>query len=262
MNAEAKAILEAALLCAQHPLTVKDMLSLLGADAHREGLAALLAELQAEWQARGSLRLVETAAGWRFQTHGAVREALAQLHPERPRRYSRAAMETLAVIAYRQPVTRGDIEDIRGVVVSSDIIKQFEERGWIESIGHRDAPGRPQLYATTKAFLDDLGLKSLSELPPLDDMGDAPALPTELPLQASLLDLVDGAEADADPGPTEGAVAEIEVPTESTESLIDPELPPAEAQVPTNPADADAQVLATSPDEGLELPPPEEASTP
>jgi segregation and condensation protein B len=190
MNAEAKAILEAALLCAQRPLAVKEMLALLGADAHREGLAALLAELQAEWQARGSLRLVETAQGWRYQTHGAVRQALEQLHPEKPRRYSRAAMETLAVIAYRQPVTRGDIEDIRGVVVSSDIVKQLEERGWIESIGTRDAPGRPQLYATTKSFLDDLGLKSLADLPPLDDMGVMPA-PAELPLQASLLDLAE-----------------------------------------------------------------------
>ena len=150
MNAEAKAILEAALLCAQQPLATKVLLELLGPEASREALASLLAEMQAEWQARGSLQLVEVATGWRFQTHGAVRSALESLHPEKPRRYSRAAMETLAVIAYRQPVTRGDIEDIRGVVVSSDIIKMLEERGWIETIGHRDAPGRPQLYATTK----------------------------------------------------------------------------------------------------------------
>lgn len=197
MNAEAKAILEAALLCAQQPLASKDMLTLLGEDPSAESraaLAALLAEMQAEWQSRGSLQLVEVASGWRFQTHGAVRGALEALHPEKPRRYSRAAMETLAVIAYRQPVTRGDIEDIRGVVVSSDIVKQLEERGWIETIGHRDAPGRPQLYATTKQFLDDLGLASLSELPPLDDMG-SPLLPLPEPgpQQASLLDLVEDA---------------------------------------------------------------------
>ncbi len=216
MNAEAKAILEAALLCAQQPLTVKDMLALLGADAHREGLAALLAELQAEWQARGSLRLVESALGWRFQTHGAVREALEQLHPEKPRRYSRAAMETLAVIAYRQPVTRGDIEDIRGVVVSSDIIKQLDERGWIETIGHRDAPGRPQLYATTKAFLDDLGLRSLADLPPLDDLGLSPLQPAEAPLQASLLDFADE-PAPAAASPAEDVMADAVAP--STESV-------------------------------------------
>lgn len=243
MNAEAKAILEAALLCAQHPLALKDMLALLGADAHREGVAALLAELQAEWQARGSLRLVETAQGWRFQTHGAVRQALEQLHPEKPRRYSRAAMETLAVIAYRQPVTRGDIEDIRGVVVSSDIVKQLEERGWIESIGTRDAPGRPQLYATTKGFLDDLGLKSLADLPPLDDMGVMPA-PAELPLQASLLDLVEEAPAE---------------PTEPTESLADASSPPAES---TPPADA-ATNAVDSPLSATPLPSPaDQAATP
>jgi segregation and condensation protein B len=193
MNAEAKAILEAALMCAQQPLVSKEMLALLGPDASREGLAVVLAELQAEWQARGSLQLVETASGWRFQTHGAVRSALEALHPEKPRRYSRAAMETLAVIAYRQPVTRGDVEDIRGVVVSSDIVKQLEDRAWIEVIGHRDAPGRPQLYATTKSFLDDLGLRSLSDLPPLDEMGSAPLASAmddaRGPQQASLLDL-------------------------------------------------------------------------
>lgn len=198
MNAEAKAVLEAALLSTQQPLGPKEMLTLLGPEASREALSALLAEMRAEWQARGSLQLVEVASGWRFQTHGAVRAALEALHPEKPRRYSRAAMETLAVIAYRQPVTRGDIEDIRGVVVSSDIVKQLEERGWIEGIGHRDAPGRPQLYATTKVFLDDLGLRSLAELPPLDDMG-APNLPQtpDGPQQTSLLDLTDRVSAEA-----------------------------------------------------------------
>jgi segregation and condensation protein B len=202
MNAEARAILEAALLCARQPLGTKELLALLGPDAGREALQALLAQLQAEWQARGSLQLVEVATGWRFQTHGALRHVLENLHPEKPRRYSRAAMETLAVIAYRQPVTRGDIEDIRGVVVSSDIVKQLEERGWIESIGQRDAPGRPHLYATTKQFLDDLALRSLADLPPLEDMGAAPEAAHEVhvrgPQQTSLLDLVDAHEAHTD----------------------------------------------------------------
>jgi len=240
MNAEAKAILEAALLCSQQPLGAKDMLALLGPEAHREGLLVLLAELQAEWQARGSLRLVETAQGWRFQTHGAVREALEQLHPEKPRRYSRAAMETLAVIAYRQPVTRGDIEDIRGVVVSSDIVKQLEERGWIEVIGHRDAPGRPQLYATTKSFLDDLGLRSLADLPPLDEMGGMPLLPEpEAPQQASLLDLVEG----------EPAVADAELPSDPSPEATSQPLP--EVAV-------DGEAPASPPPQFL----PDEASTP
>lgn len=254
MSAEAKAVLEAALLCAQQPLGVKDMLLLLGEGHGRETLAPLLAEMQAEWQARGSLRLLETPLGWRFQTHGAVREAIERLHPEKPRRYSRAAMETLAVIAYRQPCTRGDIEDIRGVVVSSDIIKQLEERDWIESIGTRDAPGRPQLYATTKAFLDDLGLKSLAELPPLDDMGAPPLLvEPDGPQQTSLLDLVTDAglevesAIDASTEVTSDADAEVVKPADQPEPVVAPTAP-EEPEAPTDAADAS--------------PPPEEASRP
>jgi segregation and condensation protein B len=245
MNAEAKAILEAALMCAQQPLVSKELLALLGPESSRESLAVVLAELQAEWQARGSLQLVETATGWRFQTHGAVRSALQALHPEKPRRYSRAAMETLAVIAYRQPVTRGDIEDIRGVVVSSDIVKQLEERDWIEVIGQRDAPGRPQLYATTKSFLDDLGLRSLSDLPPLDDMGSAPMARGGLaegqgPQQASLLDLAaapefelsidrpfEAAAVDGPAEPREG----LSLPLQSTQSEASLVIEPLEASV-------------------------------
>jgi segregation and condensation protein B len=170
MNADAKAILEAALLCAPQPLAIRDMLGLLGPEASREALSALLAEMQAEWRSRGSLQLVEVASGWRFQTHAAVRAALEPLHPEKPRRYSRAALETLAVIAYRQPVTRGDIEDIRGVAVNTQIVRSLEERGWIEVIGHREVPGRPALFGTTKQFLSDLGLRALSELPALPEL--------------------------------------------------------------------------------------------
>jgi segregation and condensation protein B len=255
MNAEAKAILEAALMCAQQPLVSKEMLALLGPEASREGLAVVLAELQAEWQARGSLQLVETASGWRFQTHGAVRAALAGLHPEKPRRYSRAAMETLAVIAYRQPVTRGDIEDIRGVVVSSDIVKQLEDRGWIEVIGHRDAPGRPQLYATTKPFLDDLGLRSLSDLPPLDDMGSAPMArilaETDGPLQASLLDLADAPEFELNVEPPDATLMPtVDGPAEAVEGVHLPmQLSPPELSVATEANDASDASPDTQPDE-------------
>lgn len=180
--AEAKSILEAALLCALQPMPLKDMQVLLGDGVEADAVRSLLVELQADWSSRG-LELVQLPGGWRFQTRLQLRPHLERLHPEKPQRYSRAAMETLAVIAYRQPVTRGDIEDIRGVVVSSQIVRQLEERGWIESIGHREAPGRPALYATTRQFLEDLGLRSLSDLPTLDAM-----LATGLaPEQASLL---------------------------------------------------------------------------
>jgi segregation and condensation protein B len=130
-------------------------------------LRRLLDELVRDWQGRG-VELVTLASGWRFQSRPEMRAYLDRLHPEKPPRYSRAAMETLAIIAYRQPVTRGDIEDIRGVTVSSQIVKQLEDRGWIDAIGYREAPGRPALYATTRQFLDDLGLASLDQLPPLE----------------------------------------------------------------------------------------------
>jgi len=199
---EAKAIVEAALLTAQRPLTFRELQTLLGEAVNREVLANTLGSLTQEWRQRGSLDLIETAAGWRFATASAVRPHLEPLHAERPQRYSRAVMETLAVIAYRQPVTRGDIEDIRGVVIGSPIIKQLEERGWIDCIGHRDAPGRPALYATTKHFLDDLGLASLADLPPLEGPDGTPVL-LELPAQASLLtpeesDLLGAAERRAE----------------------------------------------------------------
>ncbi|MBH9553491.1 SMC-Scp complex subunit ScpB [Inhella gelatinilytica] len=176
-----KSILEAALLCAAQPMSVKDMQLLLGEECSAAALQSLLSEIQSDWADRG-LALVALAGGWCFQTRAQIRSAMERLHPEKPLRYSRAAMETLAVIAYRQPVTRGDIEDIRGVVVSAPIMRQLEERGWIESVGHKEAPGRPALYATTRQFLDDLGLRALSDLPALDALMAA----TE-PLQASLL---------------------------------------------------------------------------
>ncbi|MDN3923018.1 SMC-Scp complex subunit ScpB [Roseateles violae] len=169
---DAKRVLETALICAQQPLTLREMRSLFADELGADTLRSLLDELCRDWEGRG-VELVAVASGWRFQSRPELREYLDRLHPEKPRRYSRAVMETLAIIAYRQPVTRGDIEDIRGVVVSSEIVKQLEERGWIDVIGHREAPGRPALYATTRQFLDDLGLSSLEQLPTLE-VGAAP----------------------------------------------------------------------------------------
>ena len=168
---EAKRVLETALLCAQAPLTLRDMRSLFAEELNGDSVRSLLDELLREWEGRG-VELVALSSGWRFQSRPEMREHLDRLHPEKPPKYSRAVLETLAIIAYRQPVTRGDIEDIRGVVVATPIIKQLEDRDWIEVIGHREAPGRPALYATTKHFLDDLGLHSLEQLPALIQGGD------------------------------------------------------------------------------------------
>ncbi len=169
---EAKRILETALICAQQPMPVRELRVLFNDSLGADTIKTLLEELQQEWTGRG-VELVCVATGWRFQSRPEMREYLDRLHPEKPPRYSRATLETLAIIAYRQPVTRGDMEDIRGVTISSLIIKQLEDRGWIEVIGHREAPGRPALYATTKHFLDDLGLASLDQLP----LMESPAQP-------------------------------------------------------------------------------------
>jgi len=165
---EAKIVLETALICTQEPLKIGDLRKLFVDDISADTVRHLLEDLKQEWSGRG-VELVGLASGWRFQSKPAMRTYLDRLHPEKPPRYSRAVLETLAIIAYRQPVTRGDIEEIRGVTVNTQIVKQLEDRSWIEAIGHRDVPGRPALYATTRQFLDDLGLKSLDELPPLDD---------------------------------------------------------------------------------------------
>jgi segregation and condensation protein B len=163
-TADAKRILETALICSQQPLLVKDLRVLFNDELGADTLRDLLGELQLEWVPRG-VELVCVATGWRFQSRPDMRPYLDRLHPEKPPRYSRATMETLAIIAYKQPVTRGDMEDIRGVTINSVLLKQLEDRGWVEVIGHREAPGRPALYATTKQFLDDLGLASLDQLP-------------------------------------------------------------------------------------------------
>jgi segregation and condensation protein B len=172
---DAKRVLETALICAAQPLPLRDLRVLFDDQVGADTLRALLDELMQDWQGRG-VELVSVASGWRFQSRPELREFLDRLNPEKPPRYSRAVLETLAIIAYRQPVTRGDIEDIRGVVVSSQIMKQLEDRNWIEAIGHRDAPGRPALYATTRQFLDDLGLPSLDRLPVLEGVPEVAAL--------------------------------------------------------------------------------------
>lgn len=163
---DAKRVLETALICAQQPLPLRDMRVLFDDAIDADTLRVILGELASDWSERG-VELVALSTGWRFQSRPEMREFLDRLNPEKPPKYSRATMETLAIIAYRQPVTRGDIEDIRGVAVSSQIVKQLEERGWIEIIGHREVPGRPGLFATTRQFLDDLGLAALDQLPPL-----------------------------------------------------------------------------------------------
>ncbi|HSH73594.1 MAG TPA: SMC-Scp complex subunit ScpB [Methylophilaceae bacterium] len=172
---EMKLVLEAALLTAGSPLGMDELLRLFAGRMERTTLRMLLDELKNDWQAR-TMELVQVASGWRFQARAEYAPFLARLNPERPQRYSRAAMETLAIIAYRQPVTRGDIEEIRGVAVNPNIMRQLQERDWIDVVGQRDVPGRPSLYATTKAFLDDLNLRSLSELPPMENFmqGDIP----------------------------------------------------------------------------------------
>jgi segregation and condensation protein B len=167
-------ILETALLCGQQPLTIRDIQTLYQDALSEPDIRVMLAELSTSWEGKG-VELVEVATGWRFQSRVEMREFLDRLHPEKPPRYTRATLETLAIIAYRQPVTRGDMEDIRGVTINSLLLKQLEDRGWVEVIGHREAPGRPALFATTKQFLDDLGLSSLGDLPPLEAMGQANA---------------------------------------------------------------------------------------
>ena len=184
---EAKRVLETALICAQQPLPLRDMRSLFDEQLGPDTLRTLLDELVHDGAPRG-VELVALSSGWRFQSRPEMREFLDRLHPEKPPRYSRATMETLAIIAYRQPVTRGDIEDIRGVTVSGPIVKQLEERGWIEAIGYREAPGRPALYATSRQFLDDLGLASLDQLPVLDGPPSATVFDAGSAGQHSLLE--------------------------------------------------------------------------
>lgn len=179
-----KKVLEVALLTTQEPLAPAELKKLFDEDLSSDALRRILEELRADWEGR-SIELTQVASGWRFRARPEFQRYLDRLNPIRPPRYSRAVMETLAIIAYRQPVTRGDIENIRGVTVSTNIIRALEERGWIDVVGHREVPGRPALYATTKSLLDDLNLRSLDELPPLDDLGalvEPASEQTELPV--------------------------------------------------------------------------------
>ena len=189
--AQMKRVLEAALLTSSRPLSLDDMLRLFSERVERTTLRMLLDELKQDWQARNpnSMELVQVASGWRFQAVPELSPFFSRLNPERPQRYSRAAMETLAIIAYRQPVTRGDIEELRGVAVNPNTIRQLQERDWIDIVGQRDVPGRPSLYATTKTFLDDLNLKSLADLPPMESFVQAPLVE-------------EGLDFDAPPSPT------------------------------------------------------------
>ena len=183
---EVKIVLEAALLAAQEPLPISELRKMFDDEIDADSLRMLLEELREAWADRG-VELVTTASGWRFQTKASLQKFLERIHPERAPRYSRAVLETLAIIAYRQPVTRGDIESVRGVSVSTEVIRRLEERNWIEVLGHKEVPGRPALYGTTKTFLDDLGLRSLEELPPLEDIAktlDLTQIPTPLPQPA------------------------------------------------------------------------------
>ena len=223
---DAKRVLETALICAQQPLPLRDLRALFDGTLGADPLKDLLLGLQQEWVGRG-VELVQVASGWRFQSRPEMRTFLDKLHPEKPPRYSRAVLETLAIIAYRQPVTRGDIEDIRGVTVNSLIIKQLEDRGWVEEIGHRETVGRPALLATTRQFLDDLGLKSLDELPMLD----------EPEAQATLFSALDAEAGDAvvaqDPA--------VAVDTVPDDLFAEPALPMDQVFVPVEaPAAVDA----------------------
>lgn len=244
---DAKRILETALLCAHQPMPVREMRTLFADQLNHEAVRALLAEIVTDWSGRG-VQLRELATGWRFQSRPEFQEHLDRLNPEKPPKYSRATLETLAIIAYRQPVTRGDIEDIRGVTVSSQIIKQLEDRGWVDVIGHRDAPGRPALFATTRQFLDDMGLASLAQLPALEgQLAEAAGsvlavseVDEALPEQPSLLD-----DVGVDPQPTESnepsdpidaAEATRSVDVEQIDPIVkEPGEPGAEHEPPVQP---------------------------
>lgn len=193
---EVKTVLETALLANQSPLSISALRRIFDEEIGADTLRRLLDELRAEWSERG-VELVNLATGWRFQTRPSFQKYLERLNPEKPPRYSRAVLETLAIIAYRQPVSRGDIEDIRGVTVSPSIIRTLEQRGWIDIVGYREVPGRPALYATTKDFLNDLGLRTLQELPPLEEIART------LDLNASLI------EEEATTGAPDDASVEI-----------------------------------------------------
>lgn len=253
-TADAKRILETALICSAQPLPVRELRVLFDDELGADTIKTLLAELQEEWTQRG-LELVNVASGWRFQSRPDMRDHLDRLHPEKPPRYTRAALETLAIIAYRQPVTRGDMEDIRGVTINSQILKQLEDRSWIEVIGHRETVGRPALYATTKQFLDDLGLESLDQLPliesPTQQGGYADSLAAAMPDQAAL-PIDEAAAADAPAVLGAGAVGESSAGQEA----------PAATEAPAGQDAAAAADAPVVPETAASAEPPAEDSPP
>jgi len=203
---EVKIVLEAALLAAQEPVPISELRKMFDEEIGADTIRRLLEELREAWKDRG-VELAATASGWRFQTRASYQKFLERIHPEKAPRYSRAVLETLAIVAYRQPVTRGDIEELRGVTVSAEVIGRLEARGWVEVIGHKEVPGRPALYATTKTFLDDLGLRSLQELPPLEDIAKTLDL-TPTPPPDSQPAPAPQSEPDSQPAPDESAAAQ------------------------------------------------------
>jgi segregation and condensation protein B len=204
---EIKRVLEAVLLSATVPLTLSELKRVFEVELHNDFLRRALDELRQEWQDRAA-ELTQTAEGWRFQTRPEYQDYIDRLNPEKPPKYSRATLETLAIVAYRQPVTRGDIEEIRGVAVNSQIVKTLEDRGWIEVVGHKDVPGRPALFATTKQFLADLNLRALSELPPLPELAKE-SLFDNLP-DESLAEIEKLVEPDENPAEVEERVEEAQ----------------------------------------------------
>jgi len=237
-TAQAKRVLEAALLTAGQPLSMRELRVLYEDSLGADTLRVMLQELELEWANKG-LELVHVASGWRFQSRPELRPFLDRLHPEKPPKYTRAVLETLAIIAYRQPVTRGDMEDIRGVTISSQILKQLEDRGWVEVIGHRETVGRPSLFATTRQFLDDLGLASLDQLPLLSQV-DSP--------MSALAGMLDEAPAQASLLLGEGQT-EIEAPLNPTLQTL-----PANAEL-TEPDHSDVDSANAEPKLGHENPP-------
>ena len=279
-TADAKRILETALICSSQPLPVRDMRVLFDDELGVDTIKVLLLELQEDWAQRG-LELVNVASGWRFQSRPEMRDHLDRLHPEKPPRYTRAALETLAIIAYRQPVTRGDMEDIRGVTINSLILKQLEDRGWVEVIGHRETVGRPALYATTRQFLDDLGLASLDQLPLIETPAQQAALVDALD-QASgnqpglPMEIAGESDADASAATDAALEAELTLPgadgPEATENQAqdEPQAAEAHAEVPdaaeaieaVDAAAAQFAENAASPEEPSEIPAPQEIEPP
>lgn len=217
---DAKRVLETALICAQQPLPLREMGALFNGVLTADSLKLVLEDLQNDWSGRG-VELVHVATGWRFQSRPQMREFLDRLHPEKPPRYSRATLETLAIIAYRQPVTRGDMEDIRGVTINSLLLKQLEDRGWVEVIGHRETVGRPALFATTKQFLDDLGVESLDQLPAMDGSSGQGSIIEQIEFGISESVVMPPEEMVASPEIVDGATAVPELDPPASTSLED-----------------------------------------